>query len=83
MPMLIREMKLSCSNIEKFIIFQETKNLKSPLCFPKRQLFLYFREQRPQQKFLMFSRNKDFLLFQEKERSPKKLLISQENFPSF
>ena len=63
-------MKLSNSNIKKFLTFQETETPKIFFYLLKRKLFLYFGKWKspPQKKFLMFQEakaQKKFLVFQE------------------
>ena len=66
-------MKLSCSNIKKTLILQETETLTTFL------FFLYFRKQNPRKNFLYFIKRKFFLYF-GKQKPPKNSLYSGKFF---
>ena len=65
-------MELSCSNVTKSLIFQETETLKVFIMFQEMKLSNFNIE-----KFLIFSQKKAFVVFRETE-SLKKLFIFRE-----
>ena len=62
---------LPCSNIKKFLIFQETETLKKILIFSQVEAVLIFQETETLKKFLIFSQKKAVLFLGN--RNPEKI----------
>ena len=79
-------MDLSCSNIKKCLIFQETETLKKFLIFSRKEAFLMFsqkatvlifQETEAPKKFLYFLKRKLFLYFRKWNHTPPPLAPSK------